>query len=124
MVNGNRGHHDAATALEGAELYQVVFVRDYVQLGFHSARADDSDLILSVLSVVHVASNGVVSEGIAEPRALTDRIGSFVQRPAIDDERIELSMTDGSRLEISLRAEDFVGPEAAVLKSASAIWVF
>jgi hypothetical protein len=94
--------------LVGAELSGVVFVKDYLQLQFDG-------LVLSALTRVRVES-GEVTAAFGEARfanLLIGRIGkSVIQAEVRSGHSMDLRLSDGSSIAVSLRPEDYVGPEA------------
>lgn len=105
--------------LVGLELASVTFVRDYVQLGFDGP-------VLDALTPIAVATNGeTVTSGHRDFRnRLCDLIGSQVTEVALhEDEAFRLDFTDSRWIALSLRPEDYPGPEAIVLHGAGAVTV-
>lgn len=96
--------------LVGEDLSGVVFVRDYLQLQFNPPPQ------LNVYSAnVVVSANGATAKLGEESFAnlilsLIGRIVSTVR--VVDDQFFRIIFADDSALEISLRPEDYRGPEA------------
>ena len=99
----------------GEKLSSVTFVMDYVQLGFDGP-------LLTAYSGPEVSFGGKVFAW-GEPGfrdVLCDRIGAIVrQAEAVDDDAIRISLGDGGLISISLKPEDYDGPEAAELTDIS-----
>lgn len=104
------GSEHAIRSLVGRELSGVVFIRDYIQLQF-----DDRGLTAVTLPIV-IASGQAYSLGMQGYRdALCERIGQRVaDASSREGEEIKLKFADGSAISISLREQDYVGPEAAI----------
>lgn len=92
----------------GEYLSAVTFVMDYVQLDFNGAC-----LTALTLPTVRVFDR-VWSDADPEWRnRLCDRIGVIARSVDIrDGDRVSVDFEDDSRIEISLRASDYRGPEA------------
>jgi hypothetical protein len=97
--------------LVGEQLSSVTFVMDYVQLGFDGP-------CLTAYTGLKVSVEGKAFAW-GEPgfrNALCDRIGAIVRQAEVaDGDAICISLNDGGVISISLKPEDYVGPEAAVL---------
>ena len=95
--------------LEGEQLSSVEFVQDYVQLRFDGPR-------LTVYTSVHKVTRNEksVAWGDAGYRdALCSLIGHKVKKAlVIDSESLSFTFDDGSVWSMSLRDEDYRGPEA------------
>jgi hypothetical protein len=98
---------DALKNLVARELSSVTFVRDYVQLGFDGAG-------ISAYTMPTVACGSErLSLGQAGYRdGLCRQIGSKVERTEVDSQLVAIVFEDGTVISISLRAEDYRGPEA------------
>lgn len=112
---------DATQWVQGRPLTSVEFVQDYVQLRFDGM----TFTVNAPLSVSTAGSNyGMLSPLFAD--SLRDRIGQSVRRvSAIVDDRMSIEFDDGSAIEISLKPEDQVAPEAVVLtddKGRTVVW--
>lgn len=106
--------------LIGRELSGVVFVRDYIQLQF-------DDRGLTAINLPSVMANREtytpVRQGFRD--SLCERIGhTVVETELIEEERIWLKFDDDSAISVSLRGEDSVGPEAAILYVGEKTWVW
>lgn len=103
----------------GCELSAITFVRDYVQLAF-----DGPNMNAYTAATV---SCGAESFRLGQPGyrdALCKPIGSRVARVEADDERVSISFEDGTTISISLRADDYRGPEALQFSlDNDCIWV-
>jgi hypothetical protein len=91
------------------ELAGVTFVRDYVQLQFGSPPT------LNAYTPITVRSQGAASRsgdrGFAQ--ALVAQLDKRVRNVRkLPSERLEILFDDASAIEISLRSEDYQGPEA------------
>ena len=96
--------------LVGTELASVAFVRDYVQLGFDGP-------VLNALTPIAVTTNGItVTSGDADFRnRLCELIGGRVSGIRLrSGESLSIDFEDGSLVALSLRVEDYPGPEAIV----------
>src|SRR5438105_1411869 len=102
----------AFAELVDAELSGVMFVRDYLQLGFDPPPT----LNLYTPVTVRVAGRSYLRETPGFADALIGQVGKVVVEiavlPAVS---LELRFADGSSISASLKPEDYVGPEAAVL---------
>jgi hypothetical protein len=99
--------------LVGEELSGVVFVRDYLQLQF------DPPPEVSVLSATVVVCAGGSTAKFGE-EGFADLILSMIGRVVgavrvVEHETFHVAFTDGSSIDVSLRPEDYCGPEAVVL---------
>jgi len=87
----------------------VTFVHDYVQLQFGSPPT------LNVYMPITVRGSGVTSRsgdrGFADALVgqIAKKVGSVRKQPS---QRLEIVFDDASSIEISLRPEDYKGPEA------------
>jgi len=107
---------DALGELVGAELSAVTFVRDYLQLQFDSP---SSAPILNAYTPVTVRSGSreAIIGDDAFPALIVAQINKQVtQAQVFPGEAVEIGLTDGSRILISLRAQDYVGAEAINLR--------
>jgi len=107
--------------LEGAELYAVTFVRDYLQLFFEKAGTDigtADDFVLNAYSwpQVVIADSSVQPLSFGYCDLLRDRIGKQIcsAHEQIDDS-ITLEFSDGVILRIPLGEAERNGPEAVIL---------
>jgi hypothetical protein len=103
---------DAYSGLVGEELSGVVFVRDYVQLQFDG-------VTLNALTPIRVRA-GLCSAGFGEEsfaNLLIAQIGKRVVHAAANPgHSVDIQLSDGSSMAVSLRPEDYVGPEAVNLR--------
>jgi hypothetical protein len=115
----------ASSALLGAELYEVVFVRDYIQLGFEPA-IGSINLTLTILTSLRVRiPDGRVEGAQLEPAAIISRINSTVHSAVVQRGKvIDLGLSDGAAILISLLAQELAGPEAATLRAGNLLWVW
>lgn len=100
---------ESLKALDRRQLTAISFVMDYVQLQF-------DDLILSCFNLPTVEVEGVTF-GVGDQRwrnKLCGRIGRIVDHDTVNDDLV-LTFDDASLLRVSLRPEDYVGPEAFCL---------
>lgn len=107
------------SALEGQELAEVTFVRNYLQLRF-----DGPSLTLYHWPEVYIASDSGIAEGsyaFGEPGyrdALCLQIGESVSRTSLqEDHALEIEFENGTIFRSSLRAEDYEGSEAGHFSS-------
>src|SRR5689334_1504434 len=96
--------------LVGEDLSGVVFVRDYLQLQFNPPPQVN---VYSAAAVV--CSNGTTAKFGDVPFAnlilsLIGRVVSAVR--VVEDHSFCIVFADGSRIEVSLRPDDYRGPEA------------
>jgi hypothetical protein len=120
-VNTVKESENPLGSLVGQELSGVVFVRDYIQLQF-----DDRGLTAVTLPTV-VSKGGTYLSGMPGYRdSLCERIGHIVVDARMrEDEGIELKFDDESVIAISLKREDYIGPEAAIFHDGShPAWVW
>src|SRR5215472_7383246 len=110
----NKAAESPLLALIGNQLSAVTFVQDYVQLQF-----DGPGLTAITQPRVHL-SNEVYSWGMPEYRnALCGQIGKIVsQARTIEGREIIIEFKDGSSISVSLKADDYRGPEAAILDNS------
>jgi hypothetical protein len=95
----------------GHELDIVTFIRDYWQITFN-------DYTFTVLSSLRVTGDGWSArnnEGGFRDR-LCDCIGHEVEQADHNEDRIVFGLDNGCSIEISLRNEDYHGPEAVNFK--------
>jgi hypothetical protein len=99
---------DALSAIVGAELSAVVFVRDYVQLQF------DGPILTAITLPVIVTAAGPVRAGERGYRdALCEQIGKEISSVSItENDSIKITLFDNSTIVISLRPEDYRSAEA------------
>ena len=99
------------SGLVGEELKLVCFVEDYLELGFGEAKVSFFAWPYVLLPDFSVA--------FGEPEyrnALCEEIGKLVKRAfTVEKQQIKIEFEDGSSISISLKPEDYRGPEAAYL---------
>jgi hypothetical protein len=102
--------------MEGSELGSIVFVRDYIQFVFEAEAESNSTLTTFTLPTVTRGDMelGPLAQGYRD--ALCSLIGLRVVS-AEAEEGVEVLITLGPRLSlrVSLREEDYRGPEAVLL---------
>lgn len=102
--------------MEGSELGSIVFVRDYIQFVFEPEAESNSTLTTFTLPTVTRGDMelGPLAQGYRD--ALCSLIGLRVVS-AEAEEGVEVLITLGPKLSlrVSLREEDYRGPEAALL---------
>ncbi len=110
----------ALSELEGLALASVEFVQDYVQFHF-----DGPTLTAYTPPTITLQSSTPLAWGDAGYRdALCEQIGSVVLRGEVQPQKMCLSFLGGGVLEISLKDDDYRGPEAFQLSlSADRTWV-
>ena len=94
--------------LEGEQLSSVTFVQDYIQLHFDGPG-------INVYMPMHVEAGATtIRSGDNQFRnALCGQIAKVVQTVSFQDsEALTITFADDTRLSISLRDEDYSGPEA------------
>jgi len=98
--------------LVGEDLSGVTFVRDYIQLQFNPPPLLNALTSVSVRSADRIYLSG--DEGFAN--AIIAQINKIVAQVDFKDaDSLNLLFEDGSSISISLRPEDYVGPEAVNL---------
>jgi hypothetical protein len=110
---------DALEELIGRQLSSVTFVMDYVQLSF-----DGPCLTAYTMPTV---TSGSQSFSLGYPGyrdALCARIACRVERTLVDDQRVSI-IFEGASISVSLRDEDYLGPEALqfCLDEKDCVWV-
>lgn len=106
-------------SLNSSELTSVIFVRDYVQFVFEGEK---ENFILSAFTLPTTALSNHKYD--FQTLGWRDALCSFINktvRTAIAEEgnSIKVEFEDGTHLEISLKDEDYEGPEAAMLTNDS-----
>ena len=106
---------DQIQILIGALLSSVEFVHDYIQLRF-----DGPCLTVNAPFEVVVGGQAYKKGELGYRDALCERIGRSVRRATtVSEKQIELDFDDNTSLHISLKPQDQLGPEAAVLSGQS-----
>jgi hypothetical protein len=100
----------ACKAIIGAKLEAVTFVTDYVQLQFDAAQ-----LTAYTLPQVELAGHCWASQDNGWRDSLCARIGIGVRSASCSDQRLQFDLEDGSAIVVSLRDDDYRGPEAFML---------
>jgi hypothetical protein len=98
---------DALGAIVGNDLSSVTFVRDYVQLAF-----DGPGMNAFTLPTV---TSGSESLSLGQPGyrdSLCRQIGCRVERTEVNDQRVSIIFENATMVSISLRDDDYRGPEA------------
>ena len=102
---------DAAfTALVGRRLSAVTFVMDDVQCDF-----DGNKLTAYANPTVSADGRSWSRTDAGWRDALCGRIGVVVHRVVCSDEQLSIDFEDNSKMAVSLRDGDYVGPEAFML---------
>lgn len=97
--------------LIGAQLTSVEFVQDYVQLRF-----DGPVLTVNAPFQILVQDRAYEKGSTGYRDALCERIGCHVQRAfTIPEQQLAIEFDGNSKLAISLKSEDQISPEAAIL---------
>ena len=109
---------DALGRHVGSELSAVTFMRDYLQLAF-----DGPNMNAYTPPVVTCGSQSV-SPGQPGYRDCK-QIGCGVERTEVDDQQVSIVFENGATVSISLRDDDYRGPEALEfwLDRKDRIWV-
>lgn len=97
----------ALEGLVGRALNTVVFVEDYVQFGFNGP-----GLTAYTRPTVRSESKELTWEEAGYCDTLRNLIGCPVERTAVDDREAVIFFKRGNAISISLRDEDYSGPEA------------
>lgn len=93
------------------ELSEIDFVQSYYQLVFQETRLS----VYSNNSQIKVNNNLYDTQSDLFYRLIINCINQFVKKINItENESIKLTFTNGYLLAISLKPEDYVGPEAAM----------
>jgi hypothetical protein len=101
------------TELVSAEVGSVVFVRDYVQVGFEAPFAG---LSAYVWPIVEADGKSLAIGAPGYRDALCALIGDTVSAGTCSAAVLGIEFASGRRLLVSLDPEDAVGPEAAMLR--------
>ncbi|MEO0398138.1 MAG: hypothetical protein AAF224_01800 [Pseudomonadota bacterium] len=101
--------------LHGRQLSAVVFVQDYMQFQF------DGPVLTTYLCPLLILKDGVLTyDDTGYKDSICDCIGSIVVDTFDEpDHRIGVVFENGAALQISLQAEDQIGPEAATFDDSS-----
>jgi hypothetical protein len=102
----------AFAAIVGSRLSSVTFLMDYVQCDF-----DGATLTAYTLPTVSVGGRSWSRREVGWRDALCERIGSVVHGVVCSDDHLTIDFDDNSRIAVSLRDNDYVGPEAFILSS-------
>ena len=99
-----------AEELSGAEVYQVAFVRDYVQFGLHS---DDGDVGITAVTDPEVLIGGrkFGRDDVGWRDALCKLIGSRVRAASVSDDEFRVAFDADAVLTVSLLGNEY-SPEA------------
>jgi len=110
---------EALNDLEGSPLSSVELVQDYIQFRF-----DGSTLTSYTRPLIHL---GVSTVRWGEPGYgdhLHAIVGSRLTRSYVTDKEVNLGFETGTRISISLKDEDYRGPEALELRrSPNGPWI-
>ena len=111
---------DALEKIVGSTVSSVTFVADYVQFSFNGPGLTAYTHPTVCLSA-HTYSWGQV--GYRD--ALCDLIGSRIDRTTVGKQAVSVTFENGATVSISLRDEDYCGPEALLfaLDTKDRIWV-
>jgi hypothetical protein len=107
------------TLIVGRELSEVCFVLDYIQFGFDGPR-------LTAITDPVIGLDAVLSRpgALDYHGKLVGSIGKAVtEATVIRNEAVHIQFLDGWVLEISLKPEDYSGPEAVIFDTGTEIWV-
>lgn len=103
----------------GTELSAVTFVRDYVQLDFDGPKFN----VLTPITV-SLPSGHVVSADDQFRNRICDQIGKAVSDVIVKEhESLLLQFTDESTISLSLKEEDYPGPEAVIFNGGDGLCV-
>jgi hypothetical protein len=101
--------------IESSDLSSVIFIRDYIQFVFEGKK---ENVILSAftLPTTEVCNQKYHSKTSGWRDALCALINKIVSTAIAEEgNAIKITFEDGDFLEISLKEEDYDGPEAAML---------
>lgn len=98
---------NALRKLVGHELSSVTFVRDYIQLAF-----DGSGINAYTTPTVSCGSESLKFGQPGYRDGLCRQIGRSVERSEVDGQRVSIIFESGTTVSISLREDDYRGPEA------------
>jgi hypothetical protein len=100
-------------ALVGSTLVAITFVLDYVQIQFESAQLTDAArLNAHTLPEVNHADLRRKNGDDGWRDSLCERIGVTVTRLSCAGQQLRVEFADGAVIAVSLRDEDYRGPEA------------
>jgi len=116
----NQTLSEALGKLVGHVLSSVEFVADYVQLWF-----DGSCMTAYTLPNVSQGSESLSSGQPGYRDALCRQIGCRVKRTDVGDQQVSIVFESGAAVSISLRDDDYRGPEALEfwLDKKDRVWV-
>jgi hypothetical protein len=110
---------DALGTLVGHDLSSVTFVRDYVQLAF-----DGPGVNAYTMPTVTSGSESLTPGQPGYRDSLCRQIGCRVERTDADDRRVSIIFENGTMVSISLRDDDYHGPEALEFRlDKDSIWI-
>jgi len=111
---------DALKALVGEQLSSVEFVADYVQLWF-----DGPCLTAHTPPTVSRGDEKLMWGDLRYRDALCEQIGRVVEHTLANGEKVAIVFDNGATISISLREQDYRGPEALEfwLDRKERIWV-
>ncbi|SDZ27057.1 hypothetical protein [Thermoactinomyces sp. DSM 45892] len=104
--------------IEGSELSSVIFIRDYIQLTFEGDQCD-SKLTAFTTPVIRIRNDSVSyrygESGYCDK--MCDLINQTVEAvKEYPDKEVKILFTNGVYFSISLREEDYEGPEAMMFQ--------
>lgn len=102
----------------GEQLHQVSFVMDYVRLHFNEAC-----LTALTLPTVRVSDQVWTSAEAGWRDRLCERIGVAVESAYVRGGEIGIDFEDGARIAVSLKEQDYRGPEAINFMAPGGVWV-
>jgi hypothetical protein len=113
---------DALREIAGYVLSSVTFVRDYVQFAFDGPAS--AGLTAYTPPTVSWGAESHIWGQPGYRDALCRQIGCRVQRTEVDDQQVSIAFESGAAVLISLRDEDYRGPEALQFSlDKDRIWV-
>jgi hypothetical protein len=110
---------EGLSELKGRVLSSVEFVQDYMQLRFDGP-------VLTTYTLPTVSAEGTaIAFGDPEYRnRICAEIGREVRATGLDKDVVAIQFTDGAEFRISLRDEDYRGPEAVQFQSEPGqVWI-
>jgi len=112
-----RGLKDSMSELIGRDLSSVEFVQDYMQFHF-----DGSHLSTLTLPSVRTEFGILILGQLGYRDALCELIGKNVTAVSVTSEELSVFFNNGESITVSLRDNDYRGPEAINYIAANGEW--